>query len=884
MNSAQIAEIKQANSIATIVQDFGVALKSNRADCPLCAGKKSFSIDNNKGLFHCFKCNDKGDVIEFVKKHEGLEFIPAVKMLAAKAGVSVESNITTTAGLESKAAAKYYLEQERKLLVDSSWYEQENFGYSNKHTATVRFYLDKAKAIFWERFVDSHLFDRNFNIKGKVKNLCWHPPKQQIRKGSEVFITEAIFDALSLIQIGKKAVSSLSCHFVPTDIIKKHINAKWIIAYDGDSVGIKGALKAKKIINELGAKCEVYVPPKNSDWNDLLRQNKLNNELLFECYWRGQILTASTVREKMAWNLVYALAHNKYQDNYQVIAFNNCYFSCSVDDKQLANDYDELFKAIKIEQYTAAVSILSSYIKAVRISDVTAELLYTQIDTVDESHSYYFEMAINTMQEHIKIELSAQMITDAKSFHHALLQKVGQATFYGDTKDMQLITKNWFKNRKPVVDTIRHMGYSEKHQAYVFPEFAYKNGKYIKTNKHNYINFGNKAVKTVFKGWAIPKSTVKNTNWFNDLYLAAGNNGLTGLVFWFMSLFAQQIRAQSVDKNIPFWEFTGVFGSGKSTIIEFFWKLVGRHDYEGEDPEKLSFVALARTLMQASNIPVVITESDRNEMLHRKKFSFDSIKTLFRGQSPYGRGLKNHGIETDNEPFLGTLVVSQNAKIEGEPQVVSRFVSCNASKKYFTNQSLAAANRLKACTTEECVYFLHVALSKELEIMTAYKANYNKYYQLLASKDEILETRIAETHAKLMAFGKAMQLIVPELTDEILAKWERFMVNRAIERQKDCSSDTLVVQAFWEIYDTYNDVAVNGLLEESNLNHSRDDGIIAINLNHFKQFAEEHRQQVDLIELKRLLPGSKKHKFITRKVIRSVLLEKNVNCWIFENK
>ncbi|WP_225879770.1 hypothetical protein [Abyssogena phaseoliformis symbiont] len=152
-----------------------------------------------------------------------------------------------------------------------------------------------------------------------------------------------------------------------------------------------------------------------------------------------------------------------------------------------------------------------------------------------------------------------------------------------------------------------------------------------------------------------------------------------------MSLFAQQVR--SCHGTIPFWEYTGVAGAGKSTIIEFLWRLTGRDNYEGEDPEKMGFVALARTMMQASNIPAVMLEGDRDENNHRKRFSMDQIKTLFRGQSPYGRVIKNNGIETDNDPFLGTIVISKNAAVEGAPQIISRIVKCTASKVHFNNET-----------------------------------------------------------------------------------------------------------------------------------------------------------------------------------------------------
>ena len=41
----------------------------------------SLSVDETKGLFHCFGCDAKGDIIELVRKMEGVSFREALKKL-----------------------------------------------------------------------------------------------------------------------------------------------------------------------------------------------------------------------------------------------------------------------------------------------------------------------------------------------------------------------------------------------------------------------------------------------------------------------------------------------------------------------------------------------------------------------------------------------------------------------------------------------------------------------------------------------------------------------------------------------------------------------------------------------------------------------------------
>ena len=49
----------------------------------------SFHVRPQVGLWHCFGCDEGGDVISFVQKHEHLSFAEAVEHLAARAGVTL---------------------------------------------------------------------------------------------------------------------------------------------------------------------------------------------------------------------------------------------------------------------------------------------------------------------------------------------------------------------------------------------------------------------------------------------------------------------------------------------------------------------------------------------------------------------------------------------------------------------------------------------------------------------------------------------------------------------------------------------------------------------------------------------------------------------------
>jgi hypothetical protein len=888
MEKQQIEQIKNAVNLKQLMTNNGVAFRGNQALCPFHEEKTpSFSVYPNTNSYKCFSCGASGDAISYYQHAHGLGFVDAVKELGESVGISVDTNISRKFENDEdpKAAAKHYLKTVRGLSVNENLFSQETFASGGKTSATVRFQVDDG--VFWERIIDDSSFDRKANFRGSYKGKVWKNPTIKIPKNTtdEIYITEGIFDAIALNQATNKiTVSAMSTSNYPMEFIEQHPHATFCIALDYGTAGTSATKKWVKELKAGGKKYKVFTPHSTSDWNDLFKQNKLNGDYLQSCYFKGMQLISNSANEKYAWRVVESrVCKNDNWWGVKTITFDNSYYQCQVDEKTLvATNAQQVKEAIDVGDFKESVNLLISSIKTRLISTATANLLYTQYDLVDKSFSYYFDVATKGVKDLKQIEVGANHIADAASFDKTLISKVGQATFLGDNQAMKDLRMMWFAKRKPTIETVRHQGYSVKHKAYIFNDFGYKNGRKYIANKQNYIQIGGeKAVKTTFNGWHVPIEGDTSTQWFDDLDTAGGNNAITGLAFWLMSLFAQQVRA--VHKNIPFWEFTGLAGSGKSTIIEFLWQLFGRDDYEGEDPEKMSFVSLARTMMQASNIPVVLLEGDRDTENHRKKLSMDSLKTLFRGQSPYSRALKNNGIETDNEPFYGTIVISQNAAIDGEPQILTRIVQCWADKSNLNKQTYEAAKRLKKYKTEEVCGFMHSALKREIDILSTYKKYHDKYLQALLQKDEIKEPRIAENHAQLMAFGKALQLLVPEFDNERLKNWLIFMSDLAISRQSAINGDHPLVSDFWDLYDDYNEMQdEHGCITER-LNHNYNTQKIAINLNHAKEFFHNKGHYIDIPALKKLLKNSKRYKFIKQTKVKSSITNKSVHCWVFDS-
>lgn len=89
-----VAQIKDRLSIVEIVSPYvklARAGKSLRGLCPFHKEKTpSFHISPERGTWHCFGCGEGGDGFSFIEKIEGVDFKGALKMLAEKAGVTIE--------------------------------------------------------------------------------------------------------------------------------------------------------------------------------------------------------------------------------------------------------------------------------------------------------------------------------------------------------------------------------------------------------------------------------------------------------------------------------------------------------------------------------------------------------------------------------------------------------------------------------------------------------------------------------------------------------------------------------------------------------------------------------------------------------------------------
>ena len=93
INEEDIARVRAASDFVAVAAEH-IALKRVGRNysglCPFHSEKSpSFSINPEKGVYFCYGCGAKGDVITFVRDLERLDFAAAVERLAAKANIQL---------------------------------------------------------------------------------------------------------------------------------------------------------------------------------------------------------------------------------------------------------------------------------------------------------------------------------------------------------------------------------------------------------------------------------------------------------------------------------------------------------------------------------------------------------------------------------------------------------------------------------------------------------------------------------------------------------------------------------------------------------------------------------------------------------------------------
>lgn len=809
------------------------------------------------------------------------------------------------------AAADAYLSHARgldlRLLRGAYSQEAHTDQQRRQSSATVRFPLPGGS--WWERLIDQPgRFDKKAKFAwGKSYRGHWwqHPAHkaEDLLAADEIWIAEGIFDAAALVQAFEgaelkdkrlAAVSAMSVNNYPEhslDALRKAIaegptpthRPRLVFAFDVGKAGTDYTRRYVKRAREEGWEASAAQPrPEGEvdklDWNDLLQRERLTPAHLEEYRSHGRILIAEDAFEK-AW-----LIWQRKQRSAFPFIFNSELYWAHFSPKNIDDVYRQLMdnpewagkdpREVRQEAAEQAGTIE-------RILNASFRILYFQRNPATEESHYYVRTDFPVDRPPVKAPFSGGSIAASAEFKKRLISVAPGAIWRGTGDQLDKLLENQTRRIK-TVETLDAVGYDRKREVYVLGEIAVRRGRVHFLNEEDFFDFGDCALKlgTSERMLAFDYDADRvPTDWFPVVIDAFGMNGLITTAFWLMSLFAEQIREET--KSLAFLEASGLPGTGKSTLLEFLWKVSGREGYEGFDPTKASTAAIGRNLAKVSNLPVVLIEGDRNDSVpHSKRFEWEELKPIYNGRVTRSRGVKNGGNETYEPPFRGSIIIAQNDPVAASPAVLERIMALHFDKTAFSPETRAAAEKLERWPAEELSGFLIHALRREADFLNSWRDCYPRYYNDLQAGTGVNNPRLLRNHAQLAAALTAMRCILP-VTDGLHREGLKFIGEMVKQRQLVASSEHPTVEKFWSIFDYLVEIEAEDTARPLN-NSRKADSEIAVSLPQFFERCRTHGQNPPSEdELRRHLKASKGRKFLAQKSVNSPS-GKFFHCWVFQ--
>lgn len=299
-------EILERVNIVELISEYVNLTKKGKnymGLCPFHSEKTpSFSVSEDKGLFHCFGCGASGNTIGFVMKIHNFDFPEAVEFLAEKYGIEIKRS-------------SFYKEEKNIIDINERiMLEAKKYLFSKENRDVLKYLLDRGlssetidefdlgflpetidHSIFTSNYKSSDLFDTgNFiklkdglklrflgriifpikNERGKVigfsgRSLDNTQPKylntpeskifkkrgtlynlnsakKYIKEEKHVFLVEGYFDVIRMWVSGfKNTVSPMGTSFTKEQaaILKRYTDEGTII-FDGDEAGVNASFRA----------------------------------------------------------------------------------------------------------------------------------------------------------------------------------------------------------------------------------------------------------------------------------------------------------------------------------------------------------------------------------------------------------------------------------------------------------------------------------------------------------------------------------------------------------------------------------------------------------------------------------------------------------------
>ncbi|TRM52842.1 hypothetical protein YH64_011980 [Achromobacter sp. LC458] len=228
---------------------------------------------------------------------------------------------------------------------------------------------------------------------------------------------------------------------------------------------------------------------------------------------------------------------------------------------------------------------------------------------------------------------------------------------------------------------------------------------------------------------------------------AFGPEGIATLAYWYGAQCRNALMQEWT--RFPLMQVYGQPSTGKDTLIEFLWKLLGRDCYLGWMLHKTTPAALARKLDENDGRPVVLIELDSAPE------GFELIN-VFAGNLPYEVLDHTSGRPSKQHWFNGAALFVPEAQHALPPELQHRMVNvqlCHRSKDAAAQLEMIPVDLLTAFSSDA-----QRSSDSGAGLITRRAAMHR---QALTNKYRLRDQILLDTYSRVMGMVDALTLVVP---------------------------------------------------------------------------------------------------------------------------
>lgn len=340
LSNEEIINIKNSVDIVDIVSSYIPLTQRGKNYFGVCPfhddHSPSMSVSKEKQLYTCFSCGATGNVFNFIMDYENISFIEAVKIVADKAGISInvntktripknnelyeiydistkfyQNNINTISGKEAKEylskrdidekiisefqiglalknndlLTKLLLKKEMKPedLIKSGLVVKNEYGYRDIYNNRIMFPLyditgrvvGYSGRIYNGEDTSKYINTKETEIFKKGELLYnYHRAKDDARKKNTIIIMEGFMDVIRAYTVGiKNVVATMGTAVTKNQIaLIRKLASNVILCFDGDDAGAKATYACSDLLISSGITPKIVRLEENLDPDEYIKK------------------------------------------------------------------------------------------------------------------------------------------------------------------------------------------------------------------------------------------------------------------------------------------------------------------------------------------------------------------------------------------------------------------------------------------------------------------------------------------------------------------------------------------------------------------------------------------------------------------------------------